>query len=156
MPSPLLPLGRADRGERPRPAPAPRLAMGAVTLAALVAAAWAAVLALTAAEPFSCALTSEDTAAIRCNQAAERFADLSPAAVLLLLLPPAAGVALGWWGVLRASPGRRPPGGGTAAGARRAALGAWGWVAAGGVPVLGGLVGCALLWSALMEAWPEL
>ncbi|CAL9519154.1 hypothetical protein SUDANB121_03818 [Nocardiopsis dassonvillei] len=129
--------------------------MGAVTLAALVAAAWAAVLALTAAEPFSCALTSGDVAANHCNRAAGRFAALSPAAVLLLLLPPAAGVALGWRGLLRGSPGGRAPTGAAAAEDRRAG-GAWGWVAAGGALVLVGPVGCALLWASLAAAGPEL
>lgn len=139
MPSPLLPLGRA--GERPRPASAPRLAMGAVTLAALASAAWAAVIALTVSGPFSCALTSDDVAANRCAAVAGRFGDLSPAAVLLLLLPPAAGVALGWPGVLRGSPDRRAE---------------WGRVVAGAVLVLVGLVGCALLWASLVGAAPAL
>ncbi|WP_306365789.1 hypothetical protein [Nocardiopsis sp. CC223A] len=162
MPSPLLPPGRTGTGERPRSAP--RLAMGAVTLVALAAAAWAAVIALTAAEPFSCALTSEDVAANHCNQVVVRFGELSPVAVLPLLLPPAFGVALGWWGVLRVSSGRRPPVGGTVAGdlqaatdgsgGVRGAYGAWVWVAAGAVPVLGGLVGCALRWVSLTGAAP--
>lgn len=132
MSSPLLPRDRPDGG-RPRPATGPRLAMGAVTLTALVAAAWVGAVLLLQSGAVSCRLFTEDLANLRCNRTAGRLDGLSPALVLALLLPPAAGTVLGWW--------RRD---------------SWGFTALAAALALAGLVGCALLWGSLTAPGPPL